>query len=53
MFNGYKTYIGLIVYGVGSVIQVYVDPQLGSLLMDLGKTIAGIGAIHKFVKANS
>ncbi len=49
MLNGYKTILGLIMWGFGTSVAPYY-PDLAGHAVQLGGLIAGIGAAHKVVK---
>lgn len=48
-FNGYVTFAGLVLSGLGSVLSFW-DTEIGKQLQDFGLLIAGIGAARKGVK---
>jgi hypothetical protein len=47
--NGYLTIFGLIVAGVGSVVQIF-EPEAGADMSQTGLGLAGLGATRKGVK---
>lgn len=55
MLNGNKTYAGIIVALLGALIAHFLPEQaaLGELATTLGLGLAGIGAAHKYAKANA
>ena len=49
MLNGYKTIIGLILWGFGSALVPYY-PDVAGHVVQAGGLLAGIGAAHKVMK---
>ncbi len=47
--NGKKTWIGLALWGIGSIVEVFFPP-VGIVLRIAGEALTGIGAAHKLVK---
>ncbi len=47
--NGAKTYIGLALWGIGSIVEIFFPP-VGIVLRVVGEALTGIGAAHKLVK---
>lgn len=49
--NGRKTAIGIFLVVIGSIFEKF-EPESGSIIQDIGWSIAGIGAAHKIVKGS-
>jgi len=49
LLSGYKTWIGLVLFGFGSICDL-LQIEGAKALMDLGGVLAGIGAAHKAMK---
>ena len=49
LLSGYKMFIGLVVFGIGSAMHA-MDIPGGEPLKEFGGILAGIGAAHKAVK---
>jgi hypothetical protein len=50
--DGYKTYLGFALYFLGGAMIAFGLAEAGVLVQDAGVGLAGIGAAHKFAKAN-
>ena len=48
-FNGYLTIAGLIMSGIGGIVQIF-SPEIGQPIQETGLITAGIGASRKGVK---
>jgi len=48
-FNGYLTIIGLVMSGVGGIVQIF-SPEIGQPVQETGLITAGIGGARKGVK---
>ena len=49
MINGYLTYAGLAVAGVGAVVEQF-EPTVGESIKDAGWIMSGVGGARKGVK---
>jgi len=49
MLSGYKTYLGLVMWGVGSVLDL-IGVSGGAVLQEWGGVLAGVGGFHKILK---
>jgi len=47
LLSGVKTWIGLVIFGVGCVVDLI---QNGPTLQNAGGIVAGVGGLHKLVK---
>jgi len=50
LLSGYKTWIGLILMGVGSILELVGSAEIGEPLKNIGGLLAGIGGAHKLAK---
>ncbi len=48
--NGYKTWLGLVLTGIGSALELAGLSGIGSPVKDIGGVVAGVGGLHKMVK---
>lgn len=48
--SGYKTYFGLFLYGLGSILEAVGHAELGTPIKLTGEGFLTIGAGHKMVK---
>ena len=50
LFSGYKMLAGLVLFGVGAVVDLAGMSDVGKPIQDFGSILAGFGAFHKIVK---
>ena len=50
--NGYKQIAGLVLFGIGSALELAGMGEYGKPLMEVGGILAGIGAAHKAIKGS-
>ena len=50
IFSGYKTWAGLVLFGIGAVLDLAGLADIGKPIQDFGGILAGIGSFHKLVK---
>ena len=50
LLSGYKTWAGLVLFGIGAVLDLAGFADVGKPMQDVGGILAGIGAGHKIVK---
>jgi hypothetical protein len=52
MFNGYKTYLGAVLIGVGAALKALGYSEVAEVLMRLGEALGVAGIGHKLAKAS-
>ena len=50
IFSGYKTWAGLVLFGIGAAFDLAGFADVGNPMQEIGGILAGIGAGHKIVK---
>jgi hypothetical protein len=50
LFSGYKTWAGLVLFGIGAALDLAGMSDVGKPVQDFGGILAGIGSFHKLVK---
>ena len=50
LLSGYKTWAGLVLFGIGAVLDLAGFADVGKPMQDVGGILAGFGALHKIVK---
>lgn len=48
--DGKKSYIGLVIYGIGQGITMAGNVELGEAISKVGELMLGIGVVHKLAK---
>ena len=50
IFSGYKTWAGLVLFGIGAAFDLAGFADVGNPMQEIGGILAGIGSFHKLVK---
>jgi len=50
LLSGYKTWAGLVLFGIGAAFDLAGFADVGNPMQEIGGILAGFGALHKIVK---